>query len=187
MQTNVTNTTKMYGGGQNYQVPYSLNFRPTWKRPSNLRTRTQNGRTSAGKNSRRTSSSSFQVKRKSTTTRPVVQNITVMHPGTPTINAAPTTQSADLVQQQLIRDTYKQCLAQQAQSGKYLTSLQRQSLRTAIMTEAGVQQQPGPQGSPSPGLPNSNSPSMTTEELAYLLRLKASITGSKSSPNPLVS
>lgn len=83
--------------------------------------------------------------------------------------------------QKLIRETYKRCLVQAAQSGKFMTSLQRQSLLQAVTTEAGLQQQPGLQGStPAAGLQQSPSPSMTTEELAYLLQLKASISGLKS-------
>lgn len=88
-----------------------------------------------------------------------------------------------LLTQKIIRDTYKQCLAQAASSGKYLTSVQRQSLLTAISTEAVLQQQPGQQDSPPvSGLPQSPNPSMTTDELVSLLRQKLSISASGSPP-----
>lgn len=98
--------------------------------------------------------------------------------------------SLNLEQQQLVRATYKQCLEQQALSGKFMTSAQRQSLLTAISMEAAAQPPPGQQVSlpqqeqaqvPS-GLPSSPNQSTTTAELAKLLRAKLSILESGSLP-----
>lgn len=86
-------------------------------------------------------------------------------------------------QQQVVREAYKLCLANAAQSGKCLTSLQRQSLRTAISMEAQLQPPSGPTASSQQsGSPPSQSPSMTTEELVSLLQQRLSISASALPP-----
>lgn len=132
----------------------------------------------------RTTTSSTTTKKK-----PVSGIIQVVHTF-PTSSPLPqpsgntTGGTPNLEQQKLIRETYKKCLESAALSGKFMTSVQRQSLLTAISTEVGLQPPPGLQASsPTAGLPNSPNQSMTTDELASLLRLKALISGSGSPPS----
>ena len=174
--------TRVVGGGPSYQVGYGTpqQVSPTWRRYSRFRPM-QNGRISGSRPYRRISLSSYQTaKRSRTSTPPVVQNITVMHPGTVPINGGGTV--AD--QQALIRETYKKCLAQKASSGSIMTKDQRQSLLTAITTEAEVQAPLGTQVSNQDnGLQTSSSQTMTLDELVKVLQSRLSISGSTSPPS----
>lgn len=129
--------------------------------------------------------SSRLPRRTSQATQLTVQHVITQAPGLPGTSPLPQINSD---QQKAIRETYRQCLASAAQSGKFMTSLQRQQLLQQVSMEAALQAPNGSQGSSmvlpmqAPGLPSSQNQQLTMDELVFQLRSKLSTGESKSSP-----
>lgn len=153
---------------------HSYARRPKWT----TRRRKSSPSSTVATNGQRTNLPSITVYHTSSPSRST-RSVSATSTSTPSVSE---NNNLNFAQKSLIRDVYRQCLAHAATSGKYMTSPQRQSLQTAIMTEVALQPPPGPPVSQPSGSPVYPNPPLTTAELASLLQQSLSTSVSKSPP-----